>query len=110
MIGRNGSGKTTLLKLLNGLTKLDTGTITLTGRVQALINLGVGFSPALSGRDNIYNSAALMGLDHEETRSLFDTIVDFSELESVIDSPVGTYSSGMAARLGFSVAVPLRPA
>ncbi|MCH7959946.1 MAG: ABC transporter ATP-binding protein [Candidatus Hydrogenedentes bacterium] len=109
VIGRNGSGKTTLLKLLNGLTKLDTGTITLTGRVQALISLGVGFSPALSGRDNIYNSAALMGLNREETHSLFDTIVEFSELELFIDSPVGTYSSGMAARLGFSVAVHLRP-
>ncbi len=109
LIGRNGAGKTTLLKMLNGLTKLDAGRIELEGRVQALINLGAGFSPALSGRDNIFNSAALMGLNSRETAAIADEIVAFAELEEFIDSPFGTYSSGMRARLGFSVAVHLRP-
>ena len=109
VVGRNGSGKTTLLKMMNGLTKLDTGTIIMEGRVQALISLGAGFNSALSGRDNIYNSASLMGLTSAETRAIFDEIVAFSELEEFIDSPVGTYSSGMTARLGFSVAVHLDP-
>ena len=109
LIGRNGSGKTTVLKMLNGLIKPDGGRITMAGRVQALINLGAGFSPRLSGRENIFNSASLMGLNHQETSSLLDAIIDFSELEDFIDSPVGTYSSGMNARLGFSVAVHLQP-
>ncbi len=109
VVGRNGSGKTTLLKMMNGLTKLDTGTIIMEGRVQALISLGAGFNSALSGRDNIYNSASLMGLTSAETRAIFHEIVAFSELEEFIDSPVGTYSSGMTARLGFSVAVHLDP-
>lgn len=109
LIGRNGSGKTTVLKMLNGLIKPDGGRITMAGRVQALINLGAGFSPRLSGRENIFNSASLMGLSHQETSELLDAIIDFSELEDFIDSPVGTYSSGMNARLGFSVAVHLQP-
>lgn len=109
LIGRNGAGKTTVLKMMTGLTKLDGGRIELNGRVQALINLGAGFSPALSGRDNIFNSAAIMGMSRRETAAIADAIVDFAELEEFIDSPVGTYSSGMRARLGFSVAVHLRP-
>jgi len=109
LIGRNGAGKTTLLKMMTGLTKLDGGRIELNGRVQALINLGAGFSPALSGRDNIFNSAAIMGLSRKETAAIADEIVAFAELDEFIDSPVGTYSSGMRARLGFSVAVHLRP-
>ncbi len=109
LIGRNGAGKTTVLKMMTGLTKLDGGRIELNGRVQALINLGAGFSPALSGRDNIFNSAAIMGMSRKETAAISDAIVDFAELEEFIDSPVGTYSSGMRARLGFSVAVHLRP-
>lgn len=109
LIGRNGSGKTTVLKMLNGLIKPDGGRITMNGRVQALINLGAGFSPRLSGRENIFNSASLMGLTHQEISGLLDSIIDFSELEDSIDSPIGTYSSGMAARLGFAVAVHLQP-
>ena len=109
LIGRNGAGKTTVLKMMTGLTKLDGGRIELNGRVQALINLGAGFSPALSGRDNIFNSAAIMGMGRKDTAAIADAIVDFAELEEFIDSPVGTYSSGMRARLGFSVAVHLRP-
>ena len=109
LVGRNGSGKTTLLKMLNGLVKFDAGTIVMDGRVQALINLGAGFNSALSGRENIYNSSALMGLSRRETSAIVDEVVDFAELEEFIDSPVQTYSSGMAARLGFSVAVHLKP-
>lgn len=109
IIGRNGSGKTTLLKMLNGLIKPDRGTIVIDGRVQALINLGAGFNASLSGRDNIYNSASLMGMRHKEIRSIVGEVIEFSELEEFIDSPVETYSSGMKARLGFAVAINLQP-
>ena len=109
LIGRNGSGKTTLLKMMNGLTKPDGGKVTVRGRAQALINLGAGFNANLSGRDNIFNSAALMGMSQKRTRAIVDEIVEFAELEDFIDSPLGTYSSGMKSRLGFSVAVSLKP-
>lgn len=109
LIGRNGSGKSTLLKMLNGLIKLDAGRIVMDGRVQALINLGAGFNPAVSGVDNIYNSAALYGFNRKQTRAIADEVVDFAELEEFINSPFETYSSGMKARLGFAVAVHLRP-
>jgi len=109
LIGRNGSGKSTLLKMMNGLVKLDSGRIVMDGRVQALINLSAGFKGALSGLDNIYNSAALYGFNRKQTRAIADEIIDFSELEEFINSPVETYSSGMTARLGFAVAVHLRP-
>ncbi len=109
LVGRNGSGKSTLLKMMNGLIKLDAGRIVMGGRVQALINLGAGFSPALTGRDNIYNAAALMGLNRKQTNQRIDDIVAFAELDEFIDSPVQTYSSGMKARLGFAVAVHLDP-
>lgn len=109
LIGRNGSGKTTLLKMINGIVKVDAGTIVVDGRVQALINLGAGFNPALSGRDNVFNSASLGGLGRKETMAVFDEIVGFAELEEFIDTPVGAYSAGMKARLGFAVAINLRP-
>lgn len=109
LIGRNGSGKTTLLKMMTGLTKPDAGRIAVRGRVQALINLGAGFNPKLSGRENIFNSAALMGMSRKETNEQVDEIIDFSDLQDFIDSPVYTYSSGMKSRLGFSVAVSLKP-
>lgn len=109
LVGRNGSGKTTILKILNGLIKPDAGEVQLEGRVQALINLGAGFNPELSGRDNVHNSAALMGLNAERTNAIIDDVIAFAELEEFIDSPVETYSSGMKARLGFSVAVHLEP-
>ncbi|MEN6627911.1 MAG: ATP-binding cassette domain-containing protein [Candidatus Sumerlaeia bacterium] len=109
LVGRNGSGKSTMLKLLAGLIKPDDGVIQINGRVQGLINLGAGFSPRLSGRENIMNGAALMGLSRKRTLAIMDEIVDFAELGEFIDSPVSTYSSGMYARLGFSVAVHLDP-
>lgn len=109
LIGRNGSGKSTLLKMMNGLIKLDAGRIVMDGRVQALINLGAGFSPALTGRDNVYNAAALMGLSRKQTNARIEEIEAFAELDDFIDSPVQTYSSGMKARLGFAIAVHLDP-
>lgn len=109
LIGRNGSGKTTLLKMMNGLIKPDAGSIILRGRPQALINLGAGFNANLSGRDNVFNSASLMGLGRKSTEAILDEIVDFAELEEFINSPFHTYSSGMKARLGFAVAVHLKP-
>ena len=109
LIGRNGSGKTTLLKMMHGLTKPDKGRILIDGRVQALINLGAGFNPALTGRDNVINAAALMGMGPRETAQLVEEVVEFAELEDFIDSPVETYSSGMKARLGFSAAINLQP-
>jgi len=109
LIGRNGCGKTTTLKMLNGTLKPDAGKIITDGRVQALIALGAGFDPKLSGRENIYNAAAVLGLNNRETRAIIDEVIDFAELDDFIDSPVQTYSSGMKARLGFSVAVCLKP-
>ncbi len=109
LIGRNGSGKSTMLKMMNGLIKLDAGRIVMDGRVQALINLGAGFNGALSGMDNIYNSAALYGFNRKQTRAIADEVIDFAELDEFINSPVETYSSGMKARLGFAVAVHLKP-
>lgn len=108
-IGRNGAGKSTLLKLMCGLAKPDTGRIRIEGNVRALINLGAGFNPALSGLENIYNAASFAGFQSREIRAAVDEIVAFAELEEAIDSPVQTYSSGMKARLGFAVAVHARP-
>jgi ABC-type polysaccharide/polyol phosphate transport system ATPase subunit len=97
------------LKLAAGLLKLDAGSIQHRGRMQALINLGTGFNPNLTGRDNVFNAAAIRGFGKDEIRSRVEEIVAFAELEEVIDSPFGTYSSGMKARLGFSTAVHLQP-
>ncbi len=109
LIGRNGAGKSTLLKLMVGLTKPDEGRIVLRGRMQALINLGAGFNLALSGRQNIYAAGALHGRKGRDMRALADEVIEFSELEDFIDSPVYTYSSGMKARLGFAVAISCNP-
>ncbi|MBE0410253.1 MAG: ABC transporter ATP-binding protein [Anaerolineales bacterium] len=109
LIGRNGAGKTTLLRLLSGLIKPDTGRIEVRGRLQALIALGAGFNPVLTGQENIYISAAVLGFSKLEIDKLFDEIVDFSGIGEFIDMPVQSYSSGMAVRLGFSVAVHLEP-
>ncbi len=107
LIGRNGAGKTTLLRMLNGLIKPDQGRIEMRGRVGALIALGAGFNPILTGRENIYVNAAVLGLSKKETDEKFDEIVDFAELGEFIDAPVQSYSSGMQVRLGFAVAAVL---
>lgn len=104
LIGRNGAGKTTLLRMLNGLIKPDRGRIEMRGRVGALIALGAGFNPILTGRENIYVNASVLGLRKKETEAKLEEIVEFSELNEFIDSPVQTYSSGMSVRLGFSIA------
>ena len=109
LIGRNGCGKSTTLKMIAGLLKPDGGSVMIDGQVQALISLGTGFNKNLSGRDNIYNSAAVLGMKRSQIKQLYRQIVDFSEIEEFIDTPVGNYSSGMFARLGFAVAVHLQP-
>jgi lipopolysaccharide transport system ATP-binding protein len=109
LIGPNGAGKSTLLKMLSGLVKPDTGRIHVFGRTGALIELGAGFDPVLSGRENIHVSAAVLGLSRHEVAELLPQIVAFSELEEFIDTPVKYYSSGMNARLSFAVAAHLNP-
>jgi lipopolysaccharide transport system ATP-binding protein len=109
LIGRNGAGKTTLLRMLNGLIKPDSGRIEMHGRVGALIALGAGFNPILTGRENIYVNAAVLGLAKKEIAARFDEIVAFAELDEFIDAPVQSYSSGMQVRLGFAVAATLNP-
>lgn len=109
LIGPNGAGKSTLLKMLNGLIRPDQGRITIRGRVGALIELGAGFSPILTGRENIYINGAVLGFSKQEIDAKFDEILDFAELGDAIDAPVQTYSSGMYVRLGFAVAAQLDP-
>ncbi|MEM9412040.1 MAG: ABC transporter ATP-binding protein, partial [Planctomycetota bacterium] len=109
MIGPNGAGKSTMLKMINGLIRPSSGKITIRGKIGALIELGTGFNPILSGRENIFVNASILGLNKYEVEKVFDEIVDFAELAHVIDDPVKTYSSGMKVRLGFSVAANLRP-
>jgi lipopolysaccharide transport system ATP-binding protein len=104
LIGHNGAGKTTLLRMLNGLIKPDRGRVELRGRVGALIALGAGFHPVLSGRENIYVNASVLGISKRDVEAKLDEIIDFADLRDAIDAPVQTYSSGMAVRLGFSVA------
>lgn len=104
LIGHNGAGKTTLLKMLNGLIKPDRGRIEMRGTVGAMIALGAGFNPVLTGRENVYTNAAVLGLSKREVDARFDEVVAFSEIGKFIDSPVKNYSSGMSVRLGFSVA------
>lgn len=109
LIGHNGAGKTTLLRMLNGLIKPDAGRIEIRGRVGALIALGAGFNPVLTGRENIYINASILGLSADEIKERIDDIIDFAELREFIDSPVQSYSSGMQVRLGFAVATALEP-
>lgn len=109
LIGRNGAGKTTLLRMLNGLIKPDKGRIEMRGRVGALIALGAGFNPILTGRENIYVNASILGLNKKETDAKFDEIVEFADIQDFIDAPVQSYSSGMQVRLGFAVTTALDP-
>ena len=109
LIGHNGAGKSTMLKLLNGLIKPDGGTITMRGNVCALIELGAGFNPVLTGRENVYVNASVLGIPKRQTDKLFDEIVDFADIGDFIDTPVQNYSSGMKVRLGFAIAAQMRP-
>ncbi len=109
IVGENGAGKSTLLKLVAGVTRPSQGTLEVKGRIGALLELGTGFHPEYTGRENIYFSAAMMGLSKPETEDLLPDIIEFSGLEDFIDRPVKTYSTGMFMRLGFSVATSINP-
>src|SRR6185436_15481307 len=109
VIGRNGSGKSTLLKLVAGITKPTVGTVRVDGRISALIELGAGFHPEISGRENVFINGIMLGLTKRQIQERFDDIVDFAELREFIDAPVKTYSSGMYMRLGFAVAIHVDP-
>lgn len=109
LIGPNGAGKSTLLKMLNGLVKPDTGRISMRGRIGALIELGAGFNPILTARENVYVNGSVLGFTKKEIDRKFEAIVDFAEIEEFIDTPVQNFSSGMKVRLGFAVAAQMEP-
>jgi ABC-type polysaccharide/polyol phosphate transport system ATPase subunit len=109
IIGPNGAGKTTLFRIISGIFQPSNGSVHIRGRMAPLLALGVGFHDDLTGRENIYLSAALFGYTTREIRALEPAIIEFSELEHFIDAPTKTYSAGMQARLGFSIAAQLRP-
>lgn len=109
IIGRNGSGKSTLLRLMTGILKPDTGTITILGQVAPLIELGAGFLPEMTARENIMINGMILGLSKNMIKARIDTIVDFAELRHVLDDPIRTFSTGMVMRLGFSVAIHVEP-
>lgn len=109
LAGLNGSGKTTLLRIISGLMKPDKGYVNVRGRIAALIALGAGFNPLLSGRENVFINMSILGLSKREILDVFDEVVEFAEVWDAIDAPVRTYSSGMKARLGFACAIYTRP-
>ena len=109
IIGRNGAGKSTLLKILSRITEPSNGRVTIKGRVASLLEVGTGFHPELSGRENIFLNGAILGMSREEIKRKFDEIVAFAEIEKFLDTPVKKYSSGMYVRLAFAVAAHLEP-
>ena len=109
LVGANGAGKTTILKLLANITKPTLGSIDIDGQLSALIELGAGFHPDLTGRENIFLNGSILGLNRKQIASQLDEIIAFSELEKFIDTPVKRYSSGMVVRLGFAVASCINP-
>ena len=109
VIGRNGSGKSTALKLVAGITKPTSGSVRVQGRISALIELGAGFHPEISGRENVFINGVMLGMSKREIQQRFDQIVEFAEMREFIDAPVKTYSSGMYMRLGFAVAIHVDP-
>ena len=109
VVGHNGAGKSTLLSLLAGLAKPDSGIVQVQGHVVALLELGSGFHPDLTGRENVRLNASLLGLSRQQTRAVFDSVVEFSGIANFIDEPLRTYSSGMMMRLAFAVAVNVNP-
>ncbi len=109
VIGRNGAGKSTLLKLLSRITEPTEGRITISGRVASLLEVGTGFHPELTGRENVFLNGSVLGMHQSEIRRKFDEIVAFSEVEKFLDTPVKRYSSGMYVRLAFAVAAHLEP-
>src|SRR5450755_1697292 len=109
IIGRNGAGKSTLLKILSRITEPTEGRVTIKGRVASLLEVGTGFHPELTGRENIFLNGAILGMSRAEIRKKFDEIVAFAEVEKFLDTPVKRYSSGMYVRLAFAVAAHLEP-
>ena len=109
LIGHNGSGKSTMLKCLARILECDKGTTRIDGKMSALLELGAGFHPELSGRENVFLNGALLGMSSKEIKSRFDDIVGFAGLEDFIDAPVKNYSSGMYVRLGFAIAINVDP-
>src|SRR5947207_1633356 len=109
IIGPNGSGKSTILKLLSGILRADRGTYSVKGRLSALIEVGAGFHPDLTGRENVYLNGSILGMTRKEISAKFNQIVEFAGVEEFIDTPVKRYSSGMAVRLGFAISAFIEP-